>query len=97
MSQIPLGFDKVTDHSDKLICIKVLMDDNGLNQDQILQCLAATICPVSLPPCFALFWSMSSAFSLRAMHWQFLLRISNTSIKDQLKMTATNATYILRQ
>lgn len=65
MSQIPPGFDKVTDYSDKLICAKVLMADNRLSGysqiisilkwGQVLQSLATTIHPVPPPACFSLF------------------------------------------
>lgn len=64
MSQIPPGFDKVTDYSDKLICVKVLMADNRLSGysqiisiltcGQVLRSLAASVRPVSLPACLSL-------------------------------------------
>ena len=63
MSQIPPGFDKVTDYSDKLICVKVLMADNRLSgysqiisiltRGQVLRSLAATVRPVPPPACFS--------------------------------------------
>lgn len=104
MSQIPPGFDKVTDYSDKLICVKVLMADNrlsGYSPDNIYHpwgqvasesgglrasCLSASL---SLPAHSAC--SLLSVFS--AMHWQFPLQclymtLSNSSIKDQLKISS---------
>ena len=86
MSQIPPGFDKVTDYSDKLICVKVLTADNRLSgysqiipiltRGQVLRSLAATVRPVSPPACSSLLLAQAPCLQFSVLCTGFFLCLS---------------------